>query len=452
MMAGEQPQKRPWWDVAGWWDSLYGRTAAILLLTLGLSHGAVGMLIHLYGNHDKHIADSIVTDIQKQRDAMLALTEAGREDYLKQQSGRPGGLRRNAPDFALTKPTMPGYEIVKAHAERELGPQLQLWARESNHHQLWASFPLGDKRYWMELVERPEMFKPAMPLARMIISLIVITLIGALALLWPLYRPLRRLAQAHVQFGLNKQATALQVEGPRELAALAGSFNRMVSNLTKLEAEQRTLLAGVSHDLRTPLARLRMRLALLDETDTQPFERDLDDIERVTEQFLAFVRGDADALRLETLDPLRLLQEIADRYSAQPGITVQGDATTPPPYLVADRLALTRALTNLLDNALTYAGPTIELELRYDKAHIGLAVRDHGPGLSPAAAEQARQPFVRLDPARGGRGHCGLGLAIVERIASKHGGSLMLETATGGGLRATLYLPLPQQAPSNTTT
>lgn len=437
----QQQAGRPWWDVAGWWDSLYGRTAAILLLTLVLSHGAVALLFHLYGNPDKHIADSIVADLEKQRDAMLARNAQGRADYLKQQAGRPGGLRRAAPDFELDVPTMPGYEIVKAHVARQLGPQVQIWARASNHHQLWASFPLDDKRYWMELVERPDMFKPALPLAWLIISLVAITLVGALALLRPLYRPLRHLAQAHRQFGHSKQAATLKLEGPRELAALAGSFNRMVSNLNTLEAEQRTLLAGVSHDLRTPLSRLRMRLALLDETDTAPYERDLDDIERVTEQFLAFVRGDAEALRLESIDAAALLREVADRYTAQAGISLQLEPAATNRSLNGDRMALTRALTNLIDNALAYAGAPIELELLSGETSIGLAVRDHGPGLTAAAAEQARQPFVRLDPARGGRGHCGLGLAIVERIAGKHGGSLDLEAAVGGGLRAVLYLP-----------
>ena len=169
---------------------------------------------------------------------------------------------------------------------------------------------------------------------------------------------------------------------------------------------------------------------------------DLDDIQRITEQFLAYVRGEADDAERERLDMGELLREVAERYG-HAAVSIQRIDEGPAPEV--DRLALLRALCNLIDNALTHGKPPVLLSAIHDGEGWHISVRDHGPGLPPEELNSARRPFHRLDPARQGHGHCGLGLAIAERVARRHGGELVLTNADGGGLIASLHIRLNRQ-------
>lgn len=237
-------------------------------------------------------------------------------------------------------------------------------------------------------------------------------------------RPLRQLQQALA--GVGTAAAPPPLPGRRGTAVvqeLRQRFNAMVQRLERTEQERSVMLAGIAHDLKSPLTRLRLRLSLagLSEADLLQAEADLAALERITSQFLLFAGGSDDEPALAV--PLeQLLAETAaglDRDSLE--LDLQ------PLLRVVQPVALGRAVANLIDNARQHGAPPLRLELR-EAPPAGLGFRivlwDGGAGISADQWQRALMPFQRLDAARGGQGHCGLGLAIAARVARAHGGGL----------------------------
>ncbi len=198
------------------------------------------------------------------------------------------------------------------------------------------------------------------------------------------------------------------------------------------------MLAGISHDLRTPLSRLRLAIEMsgADRETAEGMGADVEEMDEVIAQFLAFARGEDESRVDGDLDGL--VAEVVENYrkrdarlSFRPGM--RSAARFAP-------MAVRRAITNLLDNALRYAGGEIEIETRRDGGRVLVEVMDRGPGVPQGETERLKRPFTRLDEARSGRGGAGLGLAIVDRIARAHGGKFELAARPGGGLVARLSL------------
>jgi len=217
----------------------------------------------------------------------------------------------------------------------------------------------------------------------------------------------------------------------------------MAGNLARMDQDRALILAGVSHDLRTPLARLRLGIEMSGAPDGEvaAMVADIDEMDRIIGQFLDFGRGDAQE-PTAAIDLVTLVREVTEPYRLR-GVDIRLDL---PESLFAQARALSirRALANLIDNALRYAGGNEALEVAVSSAE-GLArieVADHGPGIPESEIERMRQPFTRLDKARGNTKGAGLGLAIVERVMRAHHGRLELLPRAGGGLRAALCLPL----------
>lgn len=278
---------------------------------------------------------------------------------------------------------------------------------------------------------------PHQLLVLMIFTSILMAVIGYLFLRNQL-RPITKLAVAAEEFGKGRNV-AYRPRGAVEVRAAGKAFLDMRERIER-QIEQRTLmLSGVSHDLRTPLTRLRLGLALMpDDADTQSLQRDVADMERMVEEFLAFVRGDA-MESPESVDAVALAREVLER-SGGPG-TLAEIIGTPAPVMLRPQ-AVARALQNLISNAQRY-GKTVELRLEFLDHALCFRVEDDGPGIPPEARSEALKPFARLDqsrdPNRGGG--VGLGLSIAADIARSHGGRLSLwESARLGGLRADLVI------------
>ncbi|MBV8466751.1 MAG: HAMP domain-containing protein [Burkholderiales bacterium] len=433
--------------IARFLDTLFGRTALVLVFVLILGYVLPFMIFR--ATHHFRLAPlerepfyfHAIAAAEAQRAAYDALPPSARAAFLTARANGQTRLLTVTPQDLTEEQTN---ESSHTHdlLVRHLGPDARF--QRDAQHTLWLRFDLGGQPAWLQLFGHPPDRTDAnlRALASITGMIAVLTLLAALILLWPLYRPLRRLAAAHRAYGRGTPVTELPTDGPRELALLSESFNHMVHSLESLETEKRTILAGVSHDLRTPLTRLRMRVALLDGLDVSPFDRDIDDIERITEQFLSFVRGEAEALNLESVDPGLLIKDLAERYGphAQLRLEMAADLAT----IVADPLSLRRAINNLIDNALSYGAPPIDLSTAQEGSEAIIRVRDHGKGLSAEHCAAAVQAFSRLDPARSDTGHCGLGLAIVDRITKRHGGSINLSNHPDGGLIVEIRLPIKQ--------
>lgn len=253
-------------------------------------------------------------------------------------------------------------------------------------------------------------------------------------------KPIRQLAEAADAFGRGQDADRFKPAGAREVRQAAHAFLDMRARL-KRQLEQRTqLLAGVSHDLRTPLTRLRLQLALMPDSDErQAAQRDLADMESALEEYLAFARGQAG----EEAGPVNLtvLCETLGDDAAREGVDLQLELAEDL-VIQAREGSLKRALANLVSNASAHA-QTVSLTLQPAGQRVEILIDDDGPGIAPEDREEAFRPFSRLDEARNAnRKGVGLGLAIARDTIRGHGGELRLEDSPRGGLRARVSLPV----------
>ncbi len=252
-------------------------------------------------------------------------------------------------------------------------------------------------------------------------------------------RAIERLAAAAETFGKGGDVSDFKPHGAREVRQAAEAFLTMRANIQRFMEQRTALLASVSHDLRTPLTRLKLELALKDPTErNEAMKRDLAEMEHMIDEYLDFARGEGG----ESVEPV-LLSEIIEavaRGARRAGADV---ATVGESGLVAPvrRNALSRALANLTENAAAHASQ-VQIGARRSKSDILITVDDNGPGIDPSRYEEAFKPFNRLDEARNqNEKGVGLGLAIARDVARSHGGDVTLGKSPLGGLRAVVRLP-----------
>lgn len=256
--------------------------------------------------------------------------------------------------------------------------------------------------------------------------------------------PLARFAAAAERLGVDGEAPPLPESGPRELRAATRAFNRMQARLARFVADRTQMLAAISHDLRTPLTRLRLRAELVDDPEMQrKMLSDLDEMEAMISATLAFARDDARREPRERLDLADLLQSLCDdRVDAGLEAGYQG-----PTHVVAEGrpVALRRAFANLMDNAIAYGGGCtvrlFPLEGPGD-GQVRVDIEDAGPGIPEDEFEKVFTPFYRLERSRSrDTGGVGLGLSTARTIVRGHGGDIALANRAEGGLRVTVTLP-----------
>lgn len=273
------------------------------------------------------------------------------------------------------------------------------------------------------------------------LSLTLVLLLSFLVVRW-FTRPLAALSDAAEAFGKDGDIPSLPERGSRELVNTVRAFNAMRMRILRYMEERDRLFISISHDLRTPITRLKLRAGLLDEEDLRDeFEEDLDELDMMVKGALQLVK-DRDIHENDArvqLDPLIL------RMVRGAGLGGQHIAFAPSGIALRSKpLALKRAIGNLVDNALFY-GERVEVAVRQRGEWIEIEVRDHGPGVPPEALSSLAQPHVRLEHGReSNAGGTGLGLSIARRIAESLGGELVLANPDGGGFSATIRLPRQQ--------
>jgi len=272
------------------------------------------------------------------------------------------------------------------------------------------------------------------------ILLITVLSLSLLAVRW-LTRPLAILADAAEHLGRDIHHSPLQENGPTEVRQAAHAFNTMQTRLRRYLEDRARILIAVSHDLKTPITRLRLRVEQL---DVQPlrdsFLKDLDEMQTMTTATLDFMRGLENTESVQPLDIRALLESLqADYEDMGLSVTLEGD--TPPPYPARPQ-SLKRCLVNLIDNAHKY-GQRVTVSLKNQSEQLQMIVADKGPGIPEAALETVFEPFYRLETSRSrATGGTGLGLSIARNITRAHGGDIILRNRVGGGLEAIVSLPI----------
>lgn len=271
----------------------------------------------------------------------------------------------------------------------------------------------------------------AMAFGILVLGLLVVRLIA---------RPLRELSNAADRIGRPGQTVTVPEEGPREVRQAAQAFNRMQARIDRLIADRTQALAAVSHDLRTPLARLRLRAGFLDDAETQrQIDADLDEMDAMIGSTLAYLRGDEEQEEVRSADIAAMLQTLCGNAEDMgKSVIYEGP---PQARLPCRAIALKRAFANIIDNAVKY-GTSARVTLSDLGRELVVHVDDAGPGVPEEQLERVFQPFYRLEHSRNRRtGGSGLGLAIARQAVGRHGGSVTLQNLTGGGLRASIRLP-----------
>jgi signal transduction histidine kinase len=254
-------------------------------------------------------------------------------------------------------------------------------------------------------------------------------------------RPIKRLAAAVREFGINPRAPPIPESGPRELRQVIRTFNEMQGQIQKFVAYRTMMLAAISHDLRTPLTRMRLRGELIEDAEQQArLFRDVDEMQAMVDGALAFFRDDAVAEPSTTFDLPHVLLTIANDYADQ---RIEIPYKGPVHAVYQGRpFALKRAFDNLVENAIKYATPP-ELELLYEQQAFVVVVRDRGPGIPDKLLHSVFLPYYRVEKSRNrSTGGVGLGLTVALAIVQGHGGEIVLRNSPGGGLEARVMLPL----------
>lgn len=430
-----------------WPRSLLWRTFAVLALLAIATTAAWFLIFRTYEQTPRagQIARNIVSVVNLTRAALVTAQSDLRRELLLDLAEREGVevYIGEDDDQVLAPPDTPLVNLVITELHQQLGKQTRLGIGRNGLPGVWVSFAIGEDDYWVriprERLERPA----ALQWIGWGTLALVLSLIAAYLTVSHLNRPLKALAKAAGEIGQGRTPAPVSETGAMEIQAVARAFNQMSQDLQRLDQDRAIILAGISHDLRTPLARLRLgtEMSQADEALKEGMRADIEEMDRTIGQFLDFARVSGDGGG-EAMQPTRLsalAEELVEQYGRL-GHRIEASIEETP-ELKLRRQALRRVLANLIDNALRHAGPEIEIHTCSEGNSVIAEVLDRGPGIPFDQADRLKQPFTQLEQARSGAQGSGLGLAIVDRVVRSHGGSLDLLPRPGGGLIARILLP-----------
>ena len=428
---------------------------------------------------DQSLAWEVTSVINLTRVALLN-SVGDRRQMLLSEIARDEGVRvtpLEASDrvetIAQVLPSSTGFaRDIEARLQHDLAPGTRVAGRVNGEDGFWVSFDIDGDPYWLTL--KRERFERQIGPSGLLIGLMSLTMsaVGAILISRLLNQPLARLASALERVSRGEMPKPLPETVASEIAWVNRRFNRMASELAAIESDRAVALAGISHDIRTPLARLRMEIELssLLEADKQSMSDEIERINDIVGQFLEFARAgapDTQADALTQVDLAALLQSARDSYLSKWGeqdLRIELDVTVGT-YWFGSALDVQRIITNLIENARRYGrnaddgiaqirisatraarvansavANTGKVATKLLGPGVVLTVSDRGPGVSSDQFERLLRPFARADGARGSHGGAGLGLAIVARLARRYDGNCALSRAPGGGLQVTVWL------------
>lgn len=331
-------------------------------------------------------------------------------------------------------------ETIEGNVRAALGEDTRFARTVNDVAGFWVSFMIADDEYWLMLDrERVEGSSGVQWLGWGAVTLLL-SLLGALMISGLINQPLARLTAAARAVANGQRPAPLPERGPTEVREANLSFNHMVDDLDRVESDRAVVLAGISHDLRTPLARMQLELemAKLPEAAHQGMQSDLEQMDAIIGQFLDYARP-TDSTQFVQVDLSSLMQQTAQEISRLQNVHVHAEIDDHA-SIMANPVDITRVVNNLVENARRYGRKKgdehvdIDLSCRLDGDRVLLEIADHGDGVPEEEIDRLLRPFTRMDQARGQANGAGLGLAIVDRIVRRHGGKLQLSNRKGGGL------------------
>ena len=430
-----------------WPRTLLWRSVLLIAGLLALAHFAWLQIFQVSEREPRarQLARQIVSIVNLTRAALISaqpsrrlelLRDLSQEEQVQVYLAEPGEKIAPLPDRPFLK-------LIEQELNRELGPETQFTVTRDGVPGVWVSFRIDEDVFWVRIPSTRIERQQSLRWIGWGLLILAFALVGAWLIVFRINQPLSQLTRAAEAMGRGKVPPPIPEAGPSEISTVARAFNQMAADLKRMDDERALLLAGVSHDLRTPLSRIRLGLEMLEDKGDPSLkagmERDIEDIDAAIGQFLDFARVSEGEAAIADGDLNSIVRSVCERHE-RAGNDVKARLQPLPP-LPLRPTAAHRMVANLVDNALRHGGPQVEVSTALENGRAAIEVLDRGPGIPADKVEHMLQPFTRLDSARSGPG-TGLGLAIVDRIARMHGGEVKLLPREGGGLRARVELPL----------
>jgi len=432
-----------------WPRSLLWRTFILLAALVLVTTAAWFGIFRAYELEPRarQISQNLVSIENLTRTALITSQPERRHELLSELSEREGiQVYPEEPGERIAPPAdRPLVRLVSEMVRRQLGENTRFASERDGKPGFWLSFHIDDDEYWVRVPRERIERQIALRWLGWGALAVALSLLAAYFLVSRLNRPLRALASAAGAIGKGKIPDPVSESGPEEIRTLSHAFNQMSKDLARLDADRALILAGVSHDLRTPLSRLRLGIEMsgADPQLRDGMTADIEEMDRTINQFLDFARTDGGET-LQHADLAAIAAEVAEHYGRR-GKSVATDFSRVP-ELPLQVLSMRRVVLNLIDNALRYGEKEVSVAVRAEAGAAVLEVADRGLGIPASEAERLKQPFTRLEVARSDKGGAGLGLAIVERVVRAHRGSFELLAREGGGLVARIRLPFEGKA------
>ena len=427
-------------------SGVFWRTFLLLALLIGASMAGWFQSFRIFERTPRaqQLAQTIVSVVNVTRSALVHSQPAKRADLLADLASNESSRIYPLEPSDVVDPLheTASNELMLDYVRARLGRDTRMVRGVNGRDGLWVSFSIEDDDYWVVFErDRLEAVGGLQWIGWGAVAL-GLSLFGAVAMSRLINLPLKRLATAAVEIGHGGKPAPLPQSGPREIREANASFNAMVEELARIEADRVLLLAGISHDLRTPLTRLRLEaeMSVGNDEARQAIHADVEQMDAIISQFLDYARPLDRETDFDAIDLTALVRDTLAELSDDDRLIVEPDLQRTSPVR-AHPTEIRRVLFNLIENARRYGATTgsdrVTLTVRTLDQPPRLEVADRGAGIPSAMIERMKQPFTRLDSARGQASGAGLGLAIVERIAQRHRARFALSARDGGGLCAT---------------
>jgi two-component system, OmpR family, osmolarity sensor histidine kinase EnvZ len=351
-------------------------------------------------------------------------------------------------DVVVPPPSGGLMPVVEADVKARLGAETRFASRVNDVAGFWVSFMIEDDEYWLRLDrERIERWSNVQWLGWASTTLLL-SLLGAVFISRLINQPLANITAATREIAKGRYPAPLPERGPTEIREANRSFNQMAADLNRVETDRAVILAGISHDLRTPLARMQLEveMATLSDDAREGIRSDLSQMDAIIGQFLEYARP-ANTERLASVDLSALLHDCTREVARLPDVEVNA-VIAADVNVFGNATDIKRVVGNLLENARRYGRmpdaehALIDVACRTEANQAIIEIADQGPGVPETEMDRLLRPFTRLDSARGQANGAGLGLAIVDRIVRRHHGSMKLANRSGGGLSIRVSIPI----------
>lgn len=438
--------------VRGLFGGLFWRTFFLIALLIGVSLAAWYQSFRVIEREPRaqRVAQQLVSIVKLTRTALL-YSEPDLRRALLQDLESNEGIRvyPREPADAIAKQTGGVVQdLIVRDVQRRLGTDTVIAASVNDIPAMWISFKIDEDDYWVAIEQDRIDTATGLQLFSWGTFALALSLIGAAFITALVNRPFARLAHAARAIGEGQRPEPLPERGMGEAAEANRSFNQMVDELDRLEADRALMLAGISHDLRTPLARLRLETEMSpsDETVKRDMISDIEQMDEIIGRFLDYARPASRTA--QSIDLSEVVRDTAIAFEAREdlNLTVELDDIAP---VLAERTDLKRLLTNLIENARKYGRDAqtdianVHITTRVLGERVEMRVRDTGPGIPEEQLHLVFRPFYRVDTARTKADGTGLGMAIVQRIATRYKGHTSLRNVRpGSGLEIIVSFPL----------